>query len=55
MKGLFQCPPWARSFWAFSPYLNHMRNFSTYFFLPMKEFLLVKRAFPYGMSREESP
>ena len=28
MKGLFQCPPWARSFWAFSPYLNHMRNFS---------------------------
>ena len=20
--------PWARSFWAFSPYLNHMRNFS---------------------------
>ena len=19
--------PWARSFWAFSPYLNHMRNF----------------------------
>ena len=39
MKGLFQCPPWARgfcpfraccfwSFWAFSPYLNHMRKFS---------------------------
>ena len=28
MKGLFQCPPWVRSFWAFSPYLNHMRNFS---------------------------
>ena len=24
---LFQCPPWARSFWAFSPYLNHLRNF----------------------------
>ena len=24
---LFQCPPWARSFWAFSPYLNHMRTF----------------------------
>ena len=20
--------PWARSFWAFSPYLNRMRNFS---------------------------
>ena len=20
--------PWARTFWAFSPYLNHMRNFS---------------------------
>ena len=20
--------PWAKSFWAFSPYLNHMRNFS---------------------------
>ena len=20
--------PWARSFWAFSPYLNHMRKFS---------------------------
>ena len=20
--------PWVRSFWAFSPYLNHMRNFS---------------------------
>ena len=19
--------PWARSFWAFSPYLNHLRNF----------------------------
>ena len=28
MKGLFQCPPWARSFWAFSPFLNHMRKFS---------------------------
>ena len=27
MKGLFQCPPWARSFWAFSPYLSHMRKF----------------------------
>ena len=27
MKGLFQCPPWARSFWAFSPFLNHMRKF----------------------------
>ena len=49
MKGLFQCPPWARSFcplpfryapvtigsgraasrsfWAFSPYLNHMWNY----------------------------
>ena len=25
---LFQCPPWARSFWAFSPFLNHMRKFS---------------------------
>ncbi len=24
MRGLFQCPPRARSFWAFSPYLNHM-------------------------------
>ena len=23
MKGLFQCPPWAKSFWAFSPYLKH--------------------------------
>ena len=33
MKGLFQCPPWARSFWAFSPYLNHMQKFS---FLPLK-------------------
>ena len=20
--------PWARSFWAFSPFLNHMRKFS---------------------------
>ena len=20
--------PWARSFWAFSPYLNHLRKFS---------------------------
>ena len=20
--------PWARSFWAFSPFLNHLRNFS---------------------------
>ena len=20
--------PWAKSFWAFSPYLNHLRNFS---------------------------
>ena len=39
MKGLFQCPPWARSFcpfraccfwsfWAFSPYLNYMGKFS---------------------------
>ena len=24
--------PWARSFWAFSPYLNHMRNFSLLWF-----------------------
>ena len=24
--------PWARSFWAFSPYLNHMRNFSLLLF-----------------------
>ena len=31
MKGLFQCPPWARSFWAFSPYLNHMLKFSIYY------------------------
>ena len=23
---LFQCPPWARSFWAFSPFLNPMRK-----------------------------
>ena len=22
--------PWARSFWAFSPYLNHMRKFSPF-------------------------
>ena len=33
MKGLFQCPPWARSFCPFracgaSPYLNHLRKFS---------------------------
>ena len=28
MKGLFQCPPWARSFWAFSPFLNRMLNLS---------------------------
>ena len=40
MKGLFQCPPWARSFWAFSPYLNHMRNFS-YLFL-LKSFLCLQ-------------
>jgi hypothetical protein len=20
--------PWAKSFWAFSPYLNHMQNFN---------------------------
>ena len=20
--------PWAKNFWAFSPYMNHMRNFS---------------------------
>ena len=26
MKGLFQCPPWARSFWAFSPFLNHLQS-----------------------------
>ena len=32
MKGLFQCPPWARSFWAFSPYLNHMRKFCYVYF-----------------------
>ena len=25
--------PWARSFWAFSPYLNHMRNFSPIIFI----------------------
>ena len=29
MKGLFQCPPWARSFWAFSPFLNHMLKYNT--------------------------
>ena len=26
MKGLFQCPPWAKSFWAFSPFLNHLQK-----------------------------
>ena len=25
---LFQCPPWARSFWAFSSFLNRMLNLS---------------------------
>ena len=24
--------PWARSFWAFSPYLNHMRKFCYVYF-----------------------
>ena len=37
MKGLFQCPPWARSFWAFSPFLNHMRKFS---------YFTIKNGFP---------
>ena len=32
--------PWARSFWAFSPYLNHLRNLSEFTFLSkqMKSF-----------------
>ena len=25
---ILKAMPWARSFWAFSPYLNHMRKFS---------------------------
>ena len=50
MKGLFQCPPWARSFWAFSPYLNHMRKFNQLFacfrkcfenILPFSEIIFV--------------
>ena len=32
--------PWARSFWAFSPYLNHMRKFSYLLIL-----LLIKKIF----------
>ncbi len=23
---LFQCPPWARGFWAFSPFLTHLQS-----------------------------
>ncbi|MBV3388946.1 hypothetical protein, partial [Segatella copri] len=34
--------PWARSFWAFSPYLNHIRNFSK----------KVKSATPLGVKGE---
>ena len=28
MKGLFQCPPWARGFCPFRAYGAYMRNFS---------------------------
>ena len=31
--------PWARSFWAFSPYLNHMRKFCC-LFVKVLSFLL---------------
>ena len=46
MEGLFQCPPWAMSFWAFSPYLNHVRNFSNLmasilFYLPLFSYSTV--------------
>ena len=27
--------PWARSFWAFSPFLDHFRNFSKLFEIPL--------------------
>ena len=32
MGYLFQCLPWARSFWAFSPFLNHIRKFRELFY-----------------------
>ena len=31
--------PWARSFWAFSPYLNHMQNFSQFIRAPSAELM----------------
>ena len=41
MKGLFQCPPWARSFCPFRACGAYMRNFSKYISL---EFVLRKYA-----------
>ena len=33
---LFQCPPWARSFWAFSPFLTILKRFQSFLCLSVK-------------------
>ena len=35
--------PWARSFWAFSPYLNHMRSSASNYFESAKKMRKVWR------------
>ena len=46
--------PWARSFWAFSPYLNHMRKFCYLFCLAQVSFkptVLLNTGFSAVLSR----
>ena len=50
---LFQCPPWARSFWAFSPYLNHMRNFSIFIYT-YRLFIIITLRKWEGTNQEKS-
>ena len=44
MKGLFQCPPRARSFWAFSPTLLPLSGLMTHLFsfFPLLSIFLQK-------------
>ena len=43
--------PWAKSFWAFSPYLNHMRKFCYFISTSLLRFvqpLMVASRFIFG-------
>ena len=45
--------PWARSFWAFSPYLNHMRNFSIFIYT-YRLFIIITLRKWEGTNQEKS-